>query len=46
MLTKTLDNAKAMVFQGPLFLKFNSKMKLGDEQSNFTTVLQIWGFVF
>ena len=30
--------------QGPLFLKFNSKIRFGDQQSNFRTILEFFAF--
>ena len=41
-----LETKQAPDLQVPLFLEFDSKIKLGDQQSNFRTILKILGFIF
>ena len=41
-----LETKQAPDLQGSLFLEFISKMKLGNQQYKFRTILKIWGFIF
>ena len=40
-----LETKQAPDLQGSLFLEFISKMKLGDQQYKFRTILKIGGFI-
>ena len=39
------NHSRKYLKQGLLFLEFNSKMTLGDQQSNFRTILKTGGFI-